>query len=119
MRRVWTDSQPTISTLKFSHIAQFLFIKMSKTYIVIASVKVCVAGGSATVVGLASGDDVIVPLSSPLWLSACESRTSTLVLFRASPSHPSSSREMPNLFVHHVLRIVDHFYQFHLRMILN
>jgi hypothetical protein len=37
---------------------------MSKPDVVIAGVNVYVAGGSATVVGLASGDDVIVPSSA-------------------------------------------------------
>jgi dTDP-4-amino-4,6-dideoxygalactose transaminase len=37
---------------------------MSKTSVVVAGVNGCVAAGSATVVGLAPGDDVIVPASA-------------------------------------------------------
>jgi hypothetical protein len=64
MRRVLPDNQPTICTLNFSHTPQFLFIRMSNTYDVVAGVNVCVAAESATVVGLASGDEVIVPSSA-------------------------------------------------------
>jgi hypothetical protein len=63
MRHALPGNQPTISALHFSHTLQFLFIRMSKADIVIAGLNVCVAERSATIVGRASGDDVIVSSS--------------------------------------------------------
>jgi hypothetical protein len=121
MGRMLTDSQSTISALNFSHRRQFLFIKMSKAYVVIAGVKVCVVDGSATVVGLVSGDDVIVP-SSAFFPSLAAS-------LRVANIGPDSLKSQPIMSIviprnaespgYHVFRIVNHFHQFHLRTILD
>jgi hypothetical protein len=64
MCRVLPDNRPAISDLNFSEAPQFLFDKMFKNSVVVSGVNVYVATRSATVVGLGSGDEVILPSSA-------------------------------------------------------
>jgi hypothetical protein len=94
---------------------------MSKAYAVVVGGKVCVAAGSTTVVGWVSGYDVIARSSAFFPSLAANLRVATIGqgFLTASRSRQSLSREIPNLFVHHVLQITNHFHQFHLRVILD
>jgi hypothetical protein len=57
----WTTSCTDHLPLNFSLASQFLFIRVSTAYLVVAGANVNAALESATVIGLTSEGDVIVP----------------------------------------------------------
>jgi hypothetical protein len=78
-----------------------------------------IRGGLSTEIMMNGDGFRILSFASPAWVSACESRTSAQTLLKTGRSRQLSSHEMLNLFVYHVLRIVNHFHQFHLKKILD
>jgi hypothetical protein len=84
---------------------------MSEVCVVGAGVKICVAEGLATVVGLVSGDDIIIPSSAffpPLAASLRVTRIDPRS-FERQPITLITIPETPNFFVHHTFRIANHF----------
>jgi hypothetical protein len=68
--------------LNFSPASQFLFIRMSNAYLVVAGANVYATLESATVIGLTSEGDVIVPSSAffPSWAASVRVARSGRVL---------------------------------------
>jgi hypothetical protein len=117
MCRLLPDNQPTISTLNFSYTPKSFFIWMSTVCVVIAGVKVCVVEGLAKVVGFASGNDVIVSSSAFFPSLAASLRVANIGPDSFGNERIASIIILGNAESLSSSCFVDHFHQFHLKMI--